>query len=148
MECACNYVFISWIIQFTYYSAYISFHHVVYNDKGSGLPWRRHQTETFPALLALCAGNSPVNSPHKGHWRGALMFYLICAWIIGWECNHQAGDLRRHRAHHDVTLMCKCNYVFISWIIQFGIPLLMHLSSPCRLQWQGQWSPMKYSVVA
>ena len=21
---------------------------------------------------------SPVNSPHKGHWRGALMFSLIC----------------------------------------------------------------------
>ena len=39
--------------------------------------------EIFSALLALCAGNSPVpvNSPHKGHWRGALMFYLICAWI-------------------------------------------------------------------
>ena len=28
---------------------------------------RRHQMETFPAFLALCAGNSPspVNSPHK-----------------------------------------------------------------------------------
>ena len=25
-----------------------------------GLPWWRHQTETFFALLALCAGNSPV----------------------------------------------------------------------------------------
>ena len=24
-------------------------------------PWWRHQMETFPALLALCAGNSPVN---------------------------------------------------------------------------------------
>ena len=39
-------------------------------------PWWRHQMETFSALLALCAGNSPVpvNSPHKGQWRGALMF--------------------------------------------------------------------------
>ena len=27
---------------------------------------------------------SPVNSPHKGQWRGALMFCLICAWINGW----------------------------------------------------------------
>ena len=25
----------------------------------------------------------PVNSPHKGQWRGALMFSLICAWING-----------------------------------------------------------------
>ena len=35
--------------------------------------------EPFSALLALCAGNSlaPVNSPHKGQWREALMFSLI-----------------------------------------------------------------------
>ena len=26
------------------------------------IPWWRHQMETFSALLALCAGNSPVNS--------------------------------------------------------------------------------------
>ena len=26
---------------------------------------------------------SPVKSPHKGQWRGALMFSLICAWING-----------------------------------------------------------------
>ena len=39
---------------------------------------------------------SPVNFPHKGQWRGVLMFYLICAWT---------GDLRHHRAHYDVTVM-------------------------------------------
>ena len=39
---------------------------------GRHLAWWRHQMETFSALLALCAGNSPVNSPHKGQWRGAL----------------------------------------------------------------------------
>ena len=60
-------------------------------------PWWRHQMETFSALLALCAGNSPVpvNSPHKGQWRGALMFCLICVWTNGWVNNHEAGDLRR-----------------------------------------------------
>ena len=47
----------------------------------------------------------PVDSPHKGLWRGALMFYLICAWIIAWVNNREAGDLRRHRAHYDVTVM-------------------------------------------
>ena len=42
--------------------------------------------ETFSALLAFCAGNSPVpmNSPHKDQWR---------------------GDLRRHRGHYDVNVM-------------------------------------------
>ena len=44
---------------------------------------------------------SPVNSLHKGQWRGALMFSLICAWIHGWVNNGDAGDLRRHRAHYD-----------------------------------------------
>ena len=42
---------------------------------------------------------SPVNSPHKGQWRGALMFSLSCVWINGWVNNHQAGDFRRYRAN-------------------------------------------------
>ena len=48
---------------------------------------------------------SPVNSPHKGQWRGALMFTLICAWTNGLVNNRDAGDLRRHRAHYDITVM-------------------------------------------
>ena len=69
--------------------------------------WWRHQMETIPALLAICAGNSrsPVNSPHKGQWRGALMFSLIYAWINSWVNKGEAGDLRHHRAHYDVTVM-------------------------------------------
>ena len=59
------------------------------------------------ALLALCAGNyrSPVNSPHKGRWRRALMFSLIYARIYGWINNPEAGDLRRHLAHYDDIVM-------------------------------------------
>ena len=30
---------------------------------------------------------SPVNYPHKGQWRGALMFSVIRVWIIGWINN-------------------------------------------------------------
>ena len=69
--------------------------------------WWRHQMETFSAQLALCAGNSsvPVNSPHKGQWRGALMFFSICVWINGWVNNRKAGDLRRHRGHYGVNVM-------------------------------------------
>ena len=71
------------------------------------MSWWRHQMETFSALLAICAGNSPVpvNSPHKGQWRGALVFPLIYARINGWVNNGEAGDLRRHRIHYDVTVM-------------------------------------------
>ena len=63
--------------------------------------------ETFSALLAICAENSPVpvNSPHKGQWRGTLMFSLICVWINDWVNNGEAGDLRRYRIHYDVTVM-------------------------------------------
>ena len=70
-------------------------------------PWWRHQMETFSALLALCAGNSPVpvNSPHKGQWRGALVFSLIYPWINDWVNNREAGDLRRQRGHYDVIVM-------------------------------------------
>ena len=69
--------------------------------------WWRHQKETFSALPAICAGNNrcPVNSPHKGQWRGAFMFCLICTRINGWLNNGEAGDLRRYRAHYDVTVM-------------------------------------------
>ena len=37
----------------------------------------------FPRYWLFVRGihRSPVNSPHKGQWRGALMFSLICAWI-------------------------------------------------------------------
>ena len=52
----------------------------------------------------------PVNSPHKGLWWGALVFFLICAWINGSVNNREAGDWRRHRPHYDVTAMsCPIN---------------------------------------
>ena len=35
----------------------------------------------------------------------ALMFPLICVWINGWVNNRGAGDLRRYRAHYDVSVM-------------------------------------------
>ena len=55
----------------------------------------------FPRYWPFVRGihRSPVNSPHKGQWRGALMFSLICVWINGWVNNREAGDLRRYRAN-------------------------------------------------
>ena len=74
---------------------------------GESASWWRHQMETFSALLAIVRGihRYPVNSPHKGQWRGALIFSLICVWINGWVNNRGAGDLRRHRAHYDAIVM-------------------------------------------
>ena len=61
----------------------------------------------FPRYWPFVRGNHrpPVNSPHKGQWRGALMFSLICAWIDGCVNNRDAGDLRRQCAHYDVIVM-------------------------------------------
>ena len=58
----------------------------------------------FPRYWPFVRGNqrSPMNSPHKGHWRGALMFSLICAlnkrvskhsW--GWWIETPSRSLRR-----------------------------------------------------
>ena len=49
---------------------------------------------------------SPVNSPHKGQWRGALIFPLICASKNAWVSNREAGDLKCHRTNYDVIVMC------------------------------------------
>ena len=61
----------------------------------------------FPRYWPFVRGihRSPGNSPHKGQWRGALMFSLICAWTYGWVNKCEAGDLRRQWAHYDVTVM-------------------------------------------
>ena len=79
----------------------------------------------------------PVNSPHKGQWRRALMFSLICSWINGWVKNGKAGDLIRQCAHYDVIVMvirktssnawCKClwkvqsNYAVVTVTLFFKV---------------------------
>ena len=72
----------------------------------------------FPRYWPFVRGihRSPVNSPHKGQWRGALMFSLISAWINGWVNNGEAGDLRRHPAHYDVIVMSRFRTVTPVWI--------------------------------
>ena len=63
----------------------------------------KHFPRNWPFVWGI--HRSPVNSPHKGQWRGALMFFFICAWINYWVNNREAGDLLRYRAHYDVTVM-------------------------------------------
>ena len=62
----------------------------------------------FRVTGPLCGeftGPGEFPTPHKGQWRGALMFSLICAWINRWVNSREAGDLRRYRAHYDVIVM-------------------------------------------
>ena len=65
-----------------------------------------HQMETVSALLALCAGNSPITSEFPSQRPVTRSFdAFFCVWINGWVNNREAGDLRRHLAHYDVTVM-------------------------------------------
>ena len=51
---------------------------------------------------------SPVDSPHKGQWCGALMFSLICAWSNSWAKNRDASD-------YEVTVM----WIFVVEVLSF-----------------------------
>ena len=75
-----------------------------------------HLPRNWPFVRGI--HRSPVNSRHKGQWRGALMFPLICVWINDWVNNREAGDLRRYRAHYDVIAMGtdKCRRYY-AWLI-------------------------------
>ena len=55
---------------------------------------------------------SPVNFTHKGHWRDFL-FSLICPGTNGWVNQRDAGDLRRHCAHYDATVIVFTRALFI-----------------------------------
>ena len=75
----------------------------------------------FPRYWPFVRGihRYPVNFPHKGQWRRALMFSLIYAPINGWVNNGEAGDLR-HRAHFDVNVMKTMWRVSTVWSEQNG----------------------------
>ena len=66
------------------------------------MAWK-HFPRNWPFVRGI--QRSPVDSPHKGQWRGALMFSLNCAWMYSWVNKRGAGGLRRQRAHYDVSVM-------------------------------------------
>ena len=84
--------------------AYFSLHIV---ETVSLKTWWRHRMETFSALLALCAGYSPVSGefPSQRPVTRSFDFSLMLAWTNGWTSNRDAGDLKRHHAHYDATIM-------------------------------------------
>ena len=84
----------------------------------------------------LCGGihRSPENSLRKGQWRGALMFSLICVCLNGWVNNREAGDLRRYRAHYDVTVsgqQCTSRELYTRFALCIHIPNLFKFIFDC-----------------
>ena len=75
-------------------------------------PWWRYQMGIFSALLAVCAGNSPVTGEFPSQKASdAEVWCFLCSvpWINSWVNNREAGDLRRHRAHYDVIVIHCCS---------------------------------------
>ena len=65
--------------------------------------------ETFSALLAICVRNSPVTGEFPAQRPVTrsfdAFFRLRLNNINDWVNSREADDLRRHRAHCDVTVM-------------------------------------------
>ena len=82
--------------------------------------WRRHQMDIFAALLALCAGNSPVTGefPAQKPVTRSFDIFFVCTWINVWVNNRKAGDLMRHRAHCDVIVMKIAMDLVLRWMIR------------------------------
>ena len=81
--------------------------------------------ETFSALPAICAGNSPVPGKLSTQRPVTRIFHVFFDLRLNKRLSKQScGDLRRYRAHYDVTLM-KNNSGFIienSFQVTFWVP--------------------------
>ena len=88
--------------------------------------WWRNQMETFSALLALGAGNSPVTGEFPAQRPVTRSFdVLFNLYLInGWVNNREAGDLISYRAHYDVIGMMlveldQCQgWLLIPWFLE------------------------------
>ena len=100
------------------------------------IKWK-HFPRNWPFVWRI--HRSPVNSLHKGQWRGALMFSLICVWINDWVNNREAGDLRRYRAHSDVIVMGAATVVDPSIDIVYRWLFMMTSSNGNIFRVTGPW---------
>ena len=87
------------------------------------IKWK-HFPRNWPFVWGI--HRSPVNSPHKGQWRAALMFTLICVWINGCVNNREAGNVRRYYAHYGVTVMKAVDFVTLWGLVT---PYIGHVMS-------------------
>ena len=84
--------------------------------------------ETFSALLAICAGNSPIPGEFPAQrpvTRSFDVFFDLCP---NKQLSKQsAGDLRRCRAHYDVTVM-----ILTRWYMWAGNYIFRFQSTEAR----------------
>ena len=86
------------------------------------ITWWRHQMETFSALLAICAENSPVPGEFPAQRPVTRSFDVFFDLRLnnGWVNNREAGDLRRYLAHYDVSVMKEIDISQPSCILTLG----------------------------
>ena len=86
--------------------------------------------ETFSALLALCAGNSPVTGEFPSQRPVTRSFDIFFDLSLNKRLSKQceAGHLRRHRAHfHVIVMMCAilqvslCRYALNNTVVITGL---------------------------
>ena len=80
-------------------------HEIHQSPENATHTWWRHQMETFSALLAICAGNSPVTGEFPSQRPVTRSFDVF--FENGWVNNREAGDMGRHHAHYDVIVIKK-----------------------------------------
>ena len=87
--------------------------------------------EIFSALLAFCAGNSPVTGefPTQRPVTRNFDVSLICTRMNGWVNNHEPGDLRCHRAHYYAIVMFSGSRAITSFM-----SLIAHATATRRSQ--------------
>ena len=80
---------------------------VIYVSHYSSRSWWRHQMGTFSALLAFCAGNSPVIGEFPTQRPVTQSFDVFFDLHLNKRLgnNRAAGNLKRHRVHCDITVM-------------------------------------------
>ena len=76
--------------------------------------------EKFSALLAFCAGNSPVTGEFPARGPVTRSFDVFFD-LDGWANNGDAGDLSCYRANYDVIVMLqithvKCFKALMTWL--------------------------------
>ena len=100
------------------------------HNSDSELSWRRHEMESFSALLVPCAGYSPVTG--KGQWNGCFL----------WSAPEQTVESRRRWFETPSrSLWCHCNYAALHAALCAILPYIgsCYLGAPlywsfCRWQ--------------
>ena len=90
----------------------------------AALPWWRHHMKTFSALLAICAGNSPVTGEFPAQRPVTRSFDVSFdlrlnkrlnkqSW--GWQFETQSRPLWGHRKHHEKHIVCMFEFLHTGW---------------------------------